>query len=54
MTKGQCDCCGRDDVRLAHTVACGIETYACAVCFGYPADEFDDEADDAAELHPPT
>lgn len=47
MHKGQCDCCGRSDVSLSHTVAYGIETYACALCFGYPADEFDEEAEEA-------
>jgi len=42
MAFGQCDCCGLSNVSLSHTVAYGIETYACATCFGYPADEVDD------------
>jgi len=43
MAFGQCDCCGRSNVSLGRTEAYGIETYACAHCFGYPADEFDED-----------
>ncbi len=42
---GSCDCCGRLAV-LSRTECCGVETYACAVCFGYPEDAFDEEAED--------
>lgn len=42
---GSCDCCGK--VAVLHSgYAAGIETYACASCFGHPADEWDDEAAD--------
>jgi hypothetical protein len=35
-----CDICGKIAV-LCHTCHYGIETFACAECHGYPADEFD-------------
>lgn len=30
MTRGQCDCCGANDVELAFSIAYGIETWSCA------------------------
>lgn len=51
MAFGQCDCCGRTNVSLSRTVAYGIETYACATCFGYPDDEFDDDAPKRCETN---
>jgi hypothetical protein len=44
MAFGTCDCCNRTNVALSHTTAYGIETYACAHCFGYDEDAFDDNA----------
>jgi hypothetical protein len=44
MAFGTCDCCGRTNVAISRTIAYGIETYACAHCFGYDEDAFDDDA----------
>ena len=43
MPHGECDACGKRDVALERGICCGIETYACAECFGYDADKFDEE-----------
>lgn len=40
--KAQCDCCGKI-ATLCRVEASGIETYACAECHGYAADEFDED-----------
>ena len=45
IRKSPCDCCGKIAV-LRHAEVCGVETYACAECHGYPADEFDYLLDD--------
>jgi hypothetical protein len=48
MPFGSCDCCDKRDVFLGRTVYCGIETFACAQCFGYEDDAFDDFEDDGS------
>lgn len=35
---GSCDCCGKK-APLSRAFYCAIETYACADCRGYPANE---------------
>lgn len=50
MGKGQCDCCGSNNVRLSRTEVAGIETYACAKCFGDPPRRCEtDECDPGGE-----
>lgn len=43
--KGSCDCCGKR-AWLRRGEVTGIETYACAECFGYPEDQFDEEEEE--------
>lgn len=46
MIFGECDACGAPNRVLHRTVAYGIETCACAACFGNPlADDADDLRD---------
>jgi hypothetical protein len=42
-TRGECDCCSRIAV-LRRAEVTGVETYACARCFGHHDDEFDEPA----------
>lgn len=52
MISGQCDACGATNRILRKGYYCGIETYACAQCFGFDADTFDeDESEQPANDH---
>lgn len=51
MAFGSCDCCGRMNVSISRCDQYGIETYACAHCFGYEPDDFDDEAEELESTH---
>lgn len=54
MIFGECDSCRAPRRVLHQTVAYGIETYACRVCFGEPlSEDIEELLVEIEKLHPP-